>query len=111
MKAMPAKKQRSQSAKPFMPGDSRYDKPFRYLRNYDCYLVTLQKKTTKQPGLYDVIPGHGDRAIPKGIIQVKSNSSFEAYLYRPGFTADLLATIPLDDFPTLESAISYILEQ
>lgn len=105
--AMP--KQKHQSAKPFMPGDSRYDKPFRYVKRHACYLVTLQKMTSKQPALYDVVPGGGDRAIPKGIIQVKRNGPFEAYLYRPGFTADLLAAIPLGDFPNMDEAIDYIL--
>ncbi len=94
-----------------MPGDSRYDKPFKYLKSHDCYLVTLQKKTAQQPGLYDVVPGYGDRAIPKGIIQVKSGRHFEAYLYRPGYAADLLMATPLADFFTLDAAISHIMAQ
>jgi len=90
--------------------DNRYDKPFRYSKKLNAYIVTLQDKTRSQPGIYDVVPDGGDRALPKGIVQTKPNRVFLAFLYHPAFHADLYKTRPVGDFGSLDEAASAILE-
>ncbi len=91
--------------------DNRYDKPFRYVKRHRAYLVTLQKQTKSQPVMYDVTPEHGDRAIPKGIIEKgRRDDFFHAYLYVPGYAGRYDKARRLDLFPTLDAAIAAILE-
>jgi|WetSurMetagenome_2_1015567.scaffolds.fasta_scaffold776724_2 hypothetical protein len=101
---------KKRSSAPFMPSDNRYDKPFKYVKQHRAYVVTLQKKTSRQPGLYDVVPEHGDRAVPKGVVRAQPDGSFEAFLYHPAFSADLLMVRPIDDFAELDAAVVAILD-
>lgn len=107
---MPKKK--STPKPPFNPAtDSRYDRPFKFLKKHQAYLVTLDKKTSKRPGLYDVVPDGGDRAIPKGIVRQSLAGIFESYLYTPGHAGDLYLARPIGDFRDLDTAIAFILDQ
>jgi len=114
---MPTKKKREPIT--FNLNDDRYDKPVRYLKRHRAYLTTLQDKTRSQPGLYDVTPEHGDRAVPKGIVQVKDGMALKgrlvkvygAFLYHPSYSGNLLYSIFIDDYSTLDDAISAVLER
>jgi hypothetical protein len=94
----------------FELSDNRYDKPFRYSKKLNAYVVTLQDKTKSQPGIYDVVPDGGDRAVPRGVVQASQNGVFHSFLYHPAFHADLYATRPIGDFGNLDEAAAAILE-
>ena len=90
--------------------DNRYDKPFRYLKKHRAYLVTLQDMTSARPGMYDVVPEGGDRALPKGIIEKsKKGSLYHAFLYAPGYSARYDMVRRLAEASTLGEAIEAIL--
>jgi hypothetical protein len=104
---MPAKKRATVTYK---PSDNRYDKPFRYLKKHDAYLVTLQTKATTHPELLDVVPGHGDRALPKGVVVRWHNiPKYRAFVYKPGYTGNVNQAIVLGDVDTLDEAVEAIL--
>lgn len=94
----------------FELSDLRYDKPFRYSNKLGCYVVTLQDKTKSLPGLYDVVPDGGDRALPKGIVQASFDGVFHAFLYHPAFHGDLLMARPIGDFGSRDEAVAAVLD-
>jgi len=87
---------------------STYDKHFKYLRKHKAYLVTLQRATRSQPGLYDVVPDGGDRAVPRGYVE-NSPGLYLAYHYRPAHSADMAMADPIAGFTTLDEAVDAIL--
>jgi hypothetical protein len=102
---MPRKKQVT-----YLPSDNRYDKPFKYLRKHDAYLVTLQTQTARLPEMLDVVPGHGDRALPKGlVVQWRSHPNYRAFAYKPGHAADVDDVVELGDSGSLDEVITAIL--
>lgn len=103
---MPPKKTRPVT---FSPSDSRYDKPFRYLREHRAYVTTLQTKTKRHLGFYDVTPDGGDRAVPKGIVEAGEDGAFRAYLYHPAYSAELSKVQLIGKHRTLDEAIASIL--
>lgn len=95
----------------YLPSDNRYDKPFKYLPKHDAYLITLQTKTTKLPEIYDVVPGHGDRALPKGfVIRWHKRRNYRAFLYKPGHSGDIENAVELGESGNLNEAIAAILQ-
>lgn len=84
-----------------------YDLPFRYLKKHDCYLVTLQKG--RRSILWDVVPGYGDRALPKGLIRVESDA-YVAYHYDPAHAADVAYLSFAGAFTTKDEAIRAVLD-
>jgi hypothetical protein len=63
---------------------SVYDKPFRYNKKAGAYVVTIQRPTKSQAGIYEVTLEHGDRAVPHGYVEeFKSQHAYQTYLFRP----------------------------
>lgn len=92
------------------PSDDRYGKPFKFLPRLGAYLVTLQDQTASLPGMYDVVPEGGDRALPKGVIEKSKKSSYyHFYLYDPRYNARYDMAHRLGESTTLEGAVSAIL--
>jgi hypothetical protein len=89
--------------------DNRYDKPFKHLRKHSAYLVTMQDQTSGQSGMWDVTPEHGDRAVPKGIIEKsRSSSLYHAFLYNPSYAARYDMARRLGEYRSLDEAIAAI---
>lgn len=104
---MPAKKRTNVM---YHPDDLRYDKPFKHLKRHDAYLVTLQTETNQFPGLSDVVPGYGDRALPKGVIlHFHSLPNYRVFIYKPGHVGDLDRAVEIGETPSLDEAIAAIL--
>jgi len=62
----------------------------RYNKASDSYVVKIQGATKTTPALYQVTLGHGDLAIPHGVVEKASNQQlYHTYLYSPGHAADL----------------------
>jgi len=95
----------------YLPGDGRYNKPFKYLKKHDAYLVTLQTETHELPGLTDVVPGYGDRALPKGVIWHWSHQSpnYRILIYKPGHAANIDQAEEIGESTTLDEAVEAIL--
>jgi hypothetical protein len=101
---MPTKK-----SEVYLPNDNRYDKPFKYLRRHDAYLVTLQTQTAHRPELLDVVPGHGDRALPKGLIlRWRGYPNYRAFTYRPGHAGDVNNVVELGEAGSLDEVVQAI---
>jgi hypothetical protein len=89
--------------------DDRYEKPFRYLPKLGAYLVTLQDMTATRPGMYDVVPEHGDRVLPKGIIEkAKKSMLYHAFLYDPRYAGRYDMVHRLAEASTLDEAVMAI---
>lgn len=97
--------------------DDPYSKPFKFLPRHGAYLVTLQDMTSTKPGMYDVVPESGDRALPKGIIEqtrlttkrLATLPRFHAFLYQPGHAGRYDLSRRLGEFHTIDEAIEAIL--
>ena len=64
----------------------RYDHPVKYNKAAAAYVVTIQKSTKNQPGLYEVTLAHGDRAIPNGYVEkLPGQDLYHTYMFAPGF--------------------------
>lgn len=67
----------------------------RYNKASDSYVVKIQGATKNTPALYQVTLGHGDLAIPHGVVEKGSATRagnqqlYHTYLYSPGHAADL----------------------
>ena len=70
-----------------MPIDGRrYNKPVKYNKASDCYVVVQQRATRNQPGLYEVTLSHGDRAIPNGYVKkLPGQKLYHTYMFAPGY--------------------------
>jgi hypothetical protein len=64
---------------------SIYDKPFKYNKKADAYVVVVHKPAKDRLGVYDVTLTHGDRALPHGFIHKTANRQlYTTYLFQPG---------------------------
>jgi len=87
---------------------SVYDRPFKYLRTHNAYLVTVRTPTKSRTGLYDVVPDGVDRALPLGFIET-SPGAFIAYHYHPAHVGDASMGSFIAGFTTRDEAIAAVL--
>lgn len=64
-----------------MPTTLRYDKPFKYNKAADAYIVTIRKPAKGMFGIYEITLSHGDRARPHGFIL--TGQRFSTFLFEP----------------------------
>jgi hypothetical protein len=83
---------------------TRYDKPFKYNKAVDAYVVTMQKPTKNKLGIYEVTLGHGDRAMPHGF--VVAGTKFDTYMFSPGHAGSHEHGRQVGTSKTLQEAIS-----
>jgi hypothetical protein len=63
-----------------------YDQPIKYNKATDAYVVTMQRGTRNQPGIYEVTLAHGDRAIPDGYVEkLPGQHLYHTYMFAPGY--------------------------
>jgi hypothetical protein len=62
----------------------RYDKPFKYNKAADAYVVTTRKPAKGIFGIYEVTLSHGDRAVPHGFVLGGYGKPFNTYLFEAG---------------------------
>jgi hypothetical protein len=83
-----------------------YDKPVRYDKSSDSYVVATQRATRSQPGIYEVTLSHGDRAVPHGYVAKVTENHFSTYLFAPGHAASYEHAYKVGTSATLREAIS-----
>jgi hypothetical protein len=85
---------------------SVYDKPFKYDKASDSYVVVTQRATKNKPGIYEVTLSHGDRALPHGYVAKVTENHFSTYLFTPGHAASREHAYKVGTSATLREAIS-----
>ncbi len=83
-------------------------KPLKYLKKHDCYLITLQAQTKRQPGLYDVKREAGS-ATPRGYVE-RTGGIFVAHLYHPAHSCDMTRSFLVAVFTTMDEAVQAVLD-
>jgi hypothetical protein len=81
----------------------RYDKPFKYNKGADAYVVTMQKPAKGKYGIYEVTLSHGDRALPHGF--VLTVRGFTTYLFEPGYSGSYAHGKMVGSSSTLAEAV------
>jgi hypothetical protein len=81
----------------------RYDKPFKYNKAVDAYIVTMRKPAKGKFGIYEVTLSHGDRAVPHGF--VVTGRRFNTYLFAPGHSGSYAHGRMVGSSSTLAEAI------
>jgi hypothetical protein len=64
-----------------------YDLPVKYNKAARAYVVTVQTRTKKKLGVYEVTLEHGDRALPHGFVTA-GEGAFVTYMFAPGYARD-----------------------
>jgi hypothetical protein len=62
----------------------RYDKPFKYNKAADAYVLTVWKPAKGILGIYEITLSHGDRAVPHGFVLGGHGKRFITYLFEAG---------------------------
>lgn len=87
---------------------NRYDHNPKYLKKHGAYLITLQKHSPRQPGIYDIVQDGGDRALPLGFVNREKNV-YAAFHYSPLHNARVEHGQFIAAFTTMDEAIDAVL--
>jgi hypothetical protein len=82
-----------------------YDLPVKYNKAARAYVVEKQRRTTRNPGCYEVTLEHGDRALPQGFVASVAKTMYHTYMFTPGHAGSYAKAILVGKSSTMQEAI------